>query len=291
MRSPPGQASSLASAGGAILSFRIARREVGHLHGDQAAHFGFPKQLWSELYEQGRIDHHPVFPGRQGMAARRIERRGRHRGGDRADAPQLRARGRAPRRARGGGRVTRVHRHTTGPQGALVNAYLVETDEGVVAVDGTLTVSEGRAMRAPARLAREAPARRARHARPSGPLRRHRGARRRGRRPGYRDRRRRCRHPAGRCAQGGDPAPRCSATSGRESAGSPTERSPTASGSSSATRRSPSSTSGPASRPTTASGSSATTGAPSSSATRCTTASTPTSRTASMTSGSATSSG
>lgn len=44
--------------------------------------------------------------------------------------------------------MTRVHRHTTGPQGALVNAYLVETDEGVVAVDGTLTVSEGRALRA-----------------------------------------------------------------------------------------------------------------------------------------------
>ena len=55
------------------LSFRIAEREVGHLHGDQAAHFGFPKQLWSELYEQGRIDYHPVFPGREGMAARRIE--------------------------------------------------------------------------------------------------------------------------------------------------------------------------------------------------------------------------
>lgn len=55
------------------LSFRIAGREVGHLHGDQAAHFAFPKQLWSELYEQGRIDYHPVFPGRQGMAARRID--------------------------------------------------------------------------------------------------------------------------------------------------------------------------------------------------------------------------
>jgi glyoxylase-like metal-dependent hydrolase (beta-lactamase superfamily II) len=41
----------------------------------------------------------------------------------------------------------RIHRHSTGPQGALVNAYLVETDEGVVAVDGTLTVSDGRALR------------------------------------------------------------------------------------------------------------------------------------------------
>jgi Luciferase len=55
------------------LSFRIGGREIGHLHGDQAAHFAFPKQLWSALYEQGRIDYHPVFPGRQGMAARRID--------------------------------------------------------------------------------------------------------------------------------------------------------------------------------------------------------------------------
>jgi glyoxylase-like metal-dependent hydrolase (beta-lactamase superfamily II) len=42
----------------------------------------------------------------------------------------------------------RIHRHSTGPQGALVNAYLVETSQGVVAVDGTLTVSDGRALRA-----------------------------------------------------------------------------------------------------------------------------------------------
>jgi glyoxylase-like metal-dependent hydrolase (beta-lactamase superfamily II) len=42
---------------------------------------------------------------------------------------------------------THIHRYAAGPQGALVNAYLVETDEGVVAVDGTLTVSDGRALR------------------------------------------------------------------------------------------------------------------------------------------------
>ena len=39
-----------------------------------------------------------------------------------------------------------IHRHTTG-QGALVNAYLVETSDGIVAVDGTLTVTDGRALR------------------------------------------------------------------------------------------------------------------------------------------------
>ncbi len=42
---------------------------------------------------------------------------------------------------------TRIHQHSTGPGGALVNAYLVETGEGIVAVDGTLTVSDGRALR------------------------------------------------------------------------------------------------------------------------------------------------
>ena len=43
---------------------------------------------------------------------------------------------------------TRIHRHSTGPEGAFVNAYLVETSEGIVAVDGTLTVSDGRTLRA-----------------------------------------------------------------------------------------------------------------------------------------------
>ena len=55
------------------LSFRVGRREIGHLHGDHVAHFGFPKAVWRSLFEQGRIDYHPVFPGRPGFAARRIE--------------------------------------------------------------------------------------------------------------------------------------------------------------------------------------------------------------------------
>jgi hypothetical protein len=48
-------------------------REIGHLHGDHAAHFGFPKEVWGSLFEQGRIDYHPVFPGRPGFGARKIE--------------------------------------------------------------------------------------------------------------------------------------------------------------------------------------------------------------------------
>ncbi|MGI8863529.1 MAG: luciferase family protein [Solirubrobacteraceae bacterium] len=54
-------------------AFRLERREIGHLHGDHAAHFSFPQELWTQLFAEGRIVHHPVFPGREGPAARRIE--------------------------------------------------------------------------------------------------------------------------------------------------------------------------------------------------------------------------
>lgn len=54
-------------------AFRVGRREIGHLHGDQAAHFSFPKDVWAELFAEGRIVHHPVFPERRGPAARRID--------------------------------------------------------------------------------------------------------------------------------------------------------------------------------------------------------------------------
>jgi hypothetical protein len=55
------------------FSFKIGRREIGHLHGDRIAHFGFPKQLWTELFEAGRIGYHPVFPGKPGFGARAIQ--------------------------------------------------------------------------------------------------------------------------------------------------------------------------------------------------------------------------
>jgi len=55
------------------LAFKVGSRELGHLHGDHAAHFGFPKSLWHQLHEQGRIEGHPVFPGRVGPASRRVE--------------------------------------------------------------------------------------------------------------------------------------------------------------------------------------------------------------------------
>ena len=55
------------------FSFKLGKREIGHLHGDHALHLGFPKGVWHELHDQGRIDYHPVFPGKPGFAARRIE--------------------------------------------------------------------------------------------------------------------------------------------------------------------------------------------------------------------------
>jgi hypothetical protein len=55
------------------FAFKLGKREIGHLHGDHAAHFSFPKDVWAELRDEGRIVDHPVFPGRVGPAARRID--------------------------------------------------------------------------------------------------------------------------------------------------------------------------------------------------------------------------
>jgi hypothetical protein len=58
------------------FSFKLGRHELGHLHGDRTAHFFFPKELWRELKGQGRITEHPVFPGKEGPAARAIAGQG-----------------------------------------------------------------------------------------------------------------------------------------------------------------------------------------------------------------------
>jgi len=67
----PGVDAGIGSRG--EFAFTVGRREIGHLHGDHLAHFGFPKRVWAELHEQKRIDYHPVFPGRPGFGQRRIE--------------------------------------------------------------------------------------------------------------------------------------------------------------------------------------------------------------------------
>jgi Family of unknown function (DUF5519) len=50
--------------------FRVGRRQIGHLHGDHAAHFGFPRQVWERLIAEGRVGPHPI--DHPGWAARRI---------------------------------------------------------------------------------------------------------------------------------------------------------------------------------------------------------------------------
>src|SRR6476659_2591673 len=55
------------------FAFTVGRRQIGHLHGDRSAHFSFPKDVWRALRHQGRVTAPPVFPGKEGPAARRIE--------------------------------------------------------------------------------------------------------------------------------------------------------------------------------------------------------------------------
>lgn len=54
------------------FAFKLGKREIGHLHGNSAAHFFFHKDLWAKLMADGRVTEHPVFPNRVGPAARRI---------------------------------------------------------------------------------------------------------------------------------------------------------------------------------------------------------------------------
>jgi hypothetical protein len=54
------------------FSFRVGRREIGHLHGDRVAHFGLPRPLGEQLRAEGRVGPHPVMPDNPGWAARRI---------------------------------------------------------------------------------------------------------------------------------------------------------------------------------------------------------------------------
>ena len=55
------------------FSFKLGPREIGHLHGDHAAHFMFAKDIGTRLKEEGRIVDHPVFPGKPGPGAHKIE--------------------------------------------------------------------------------------------------------------------------------------------------------------------------------------------------------------------------
>ena len=53
-------------------AFRVGAREIGHLHGDRAAHFAFPADVAAQLRAAGRIGPHPAFPEHPKLAARAI---------------------------------------------------------------------------------------------------------------------------------------------------------------------------------------------------------------------------
>jgi hypothetical protein len=56
------------------FAYKVDGHEFGHLHGNHSAHFSFSKEVGLALKEQGRVVDHPVFPGKPGPAARRIDR-------------------------------------------------------------------------------------------------------------------------------------------------------------------------------------------------------------------------
>jgi hypothetical protein len=55
------------------FGFTVDGHQIGHLHGDRVAHFGFPRDVGSELREQGRVGPHPVNRHSPKMAARNID--------------------------------------------------------------------------------------------------------------------------------------------------------------------------------------------------------------------------
>ena len=54
------------------FAFRVGRREIGHLHGDRVAHFGFPHDVGARLRAEGRVGPHPVAPHKPAWAAREL---------------------------------------------------------------------------------------------------------------------------------------------------------------------------------------------------------------------------
>ena len=50
--------------------FSVRGKQIGHLHGDRVAHFGFPRDVGQELRDAGRVGPHPVNRHSPKMAAR-----------------------------------------------------------------------------------------------------------------------------------------------------------------------------------------------------------------------------
>jgi hypothetical protein len=92
------------------FAFKLARREVGHLHGDHTAHFGFPRTCGRASSSKDASTTPGLF--RQAWLGRASDRGGGRRPRrDRAHATQPRACGSRPR-CRGG--VGRLRRRSSG---------------------------------------------------------------------------------------------------------------------------------------------------------------------------------
>src|SRR3954462_15437426 len=52
--------------------FSVGGKAIGHLHGDRVAHFGFPRDIGTEIREAGRVGPHPVNRHSTKLAAREL---------------------------------------------------------------------------------------------------------------------------------------------------------------------------------------------------------------------------
>ncbi len=66
----PGVTAGIGSRG--EWAFTVAGHEIGHLHGDRVAHFGFPRDVGAALRAEGRVGPHPVNRHSTKLAARDI---------------------------------------------------------------------------------------------------------------------------------------------------------------------------------------------------------------------------
>ena len=53
--------------------FSVGGQQIGHLHGDRVAHFGFPRDVGAALREAGRVGPHPVNRHSPKLAARELQ--------------------------------------------------------------------------------------------------------------------------------------------------------------------------------------------------------------------------
>ncbi len=55
------------------FGFRVGEHEIGHLHGDRVAHFGFPRDVGEALRAEGRVGPHPVNRHSPKLASRQLD--------------------------------------------------------------------------------------------------------------------------------------------------------------------------------------------------------------------------